>query len=200
LKRGRIRSALVVLACAALFCAVGLAQGATAAEKADAPADTDAVTATGGAGSIGRTGAEKPDGSWLDTDTPSKRDSALDDAPGLGNVLIRLTVAMLVIIGVLVGGLFVVQKISRRKFNLGFGGKDRSLRVVDRLTLGSKTYVCLMQVCGRYLVVGVTEKEMTVLTEVALPGEPEDGDKEMAFSGVLADAKSGANTERSSEN
>jgi len=198
LKRAHARSVWIALTCAALLCAGVMAQGAADPEKAAAPADTDAMTASGSAEGGAGTSVEKSGSDWLD-DASSKGDSALDDVPGIGVVLIRLVVAMLVIIGVLVGGLFAVQKISRRKFSLGLGGKDRPLRVVDRLMLGSKTYVCLMHVCGRYLVVGVTEKEMTVLTEVALPGEAEGRDGETPFSKELADAKSGLPAEHSSD-
>ncbi len=42
---------------------------------------------------------------------------------------------------------------------------------MEKISLGAKTHLCLLNACGRYLVIGVTEKEINVLMEVTLPGD-----------------------------
>jgi len=109
--------------------------------------------------------------------------------PDMGKTLLRMVLFMLLLLGLLVAGAVVFQRWARGRITLG--GPKRPLRVVDRLTLGPKTGICLVNVCGRHLVLGIAEKEIGVLLEVPAPEE----DTEIPdFDGMLAQAGSGSGT------
>jgi len=110
--------------------------------------------------------------------------------PDMGKTLLRMVLFMLLLLGLLVAGAVVFQRWARGRITLG--GPKRPLRVVDRLTLGPKTGLCLVNVCGRHLVLGISEKEISVLLEVPMPQE--DGDNS-DFPGMLARVE----TERSAK-
>ncbi len=101
----------------------------------------------------------------------------------MGAMLARLVLAMLLVLALLVGGVVLFQRFGRRALKLG--GRDRPLRILDRLALGPKKSVCLLSAGGRHLLLGVGEKEITLLMEMSLPQEPaeEDGFAEV-FEGV----------------
>jgi len=103
------------------------------------------------------------------------------DLPDMSTALVKLVVVMLLLLGLLVAGVLVFQRFARGRLKLGRG--NRPLRIVDKLALGPKTGICLLNACGRYLVLGVAEKEISVLMEVPMPSE---GGEENDFSGALA--------------
>ncbi len=93
--------------------------------------------------------------------------------PDMGKTLARLVLATAVILGALVGGFVIFKRYGAQR--LKAGGGRQGLRLVDRLALGPKHAVCLINVAGRYLVVGVAEREMNLLTELdPLLGEETD--------------------------
>ncbi len=65
---------------------------------------------------------------------------------------------------------------------LGRSGSSRYMRLIDQVTLGQDRHVAIMQVGGKYLLVGVTSGQISLLSEVSdedlFPLEPdeEEGD------------------------
>ncbi len=82
-------------------------------------------------------------------------------------VLIRLVASL----GMVVAIILVAAKVLRRRGGLGFGlGLGRNddgprLDVLDRTTLSRGSSVAVVRVGGRGLIVGVTEQQVTLLTE-----------------------------------
>jgi len=100
--------------------------------------------------------------------------------PDMSKMLIRLVLAMGIILALLAAGLMAFQRLARRGLKLG--RNDRPLRIVDKLSLGPKKMVCLLNTCGRYVVLGVAEREITVLLELTLP---DDAEGEQDFAAAL---------------
>lgn len=110
-----------------------------------------------------------------------KPDVSGADLPDMSKALVKMVLFMMLLLGLLVAGAVAFHRFARGKIKLG--GTDRPLRIIDRLTLGPKSGVCLINACGRYLVLGIAEKDISVLLEV--PITTEDG-TETDFSGALA--------------
>jgi flagellar biogenesis protein FliO len=115
--------------------------------------------------------------SYLDEDETSPTSPEL---PSMGSALVRLIAVMALLFALLFGGIVLFQKIARR--GLTVGGGSRPLRIVDRVSLGPKSSVCLVQTCGKALVLGVSEKEISVLLDMDLASQ--EG-KNADFAGTL---------------
>jgi flagellar biogenesis protein FliO len=126
-----------------------------------------------------------PERSFLDEPDAFSEDAPA--APNMTSTLARMVLAMVLILGLLVGGLFLVQKFSRRRFHLGAG--DRPLRILDKVALGPKSSIVLLKTSGRHLVLGVAEKEISVLMEVELASE---GEQSAGFADTLEAVRAGA--------
>ena len=95
-----------------------------------------------------------------------------DQVPDMSRVLVRFVLAMVAVVALLAAGLVGYQKLTRRGFKLGRAAPPGGgLHIVDKLALGPKQWVCLLNTCGRYLVLGVAEKEISVLMELTFPEE-----------------------------
>ena len=103
------------------------------------------------------------------------------ELPDMTKALVKVVVVMVLLLGLMAGGVILFQRFARGRLRLT--GGDRPLRIVDKLALGPKTWVCLLNVCGRHLVLGVAEKEVNVLLEVS-PSLEEEADND--FSRALA--------------
>jgi flagellar biogenesis protein FliO len=163
--------------------AVLLCVGAGAAEDppAGAALATTAASAAVTAPDSSAARAAAPATSFMDA--PEGADTAGSAVPHVGAALARLVGALALIGALLLGGLVLLKRFAGRTLKLARGGPEKPLRVVERVSLGPKTHICLINACGRYLVVGVTEKEINVLMEVTLPGD-ESASKD--FAGLLA--------------
>lgn len=105
----------------------------------------------------------------------------ISDVPKMPRAISRVVVVMIFLFALLLGGLVIFQKISRKGLNFG-GDSKRPLRVVDRVSVGPKSSVCLVQTCGKALVLGVSEKEITVLMDMDMnAAQPADKD----FAGAM---------------
>jgi flagellar protein FliO/FliZ len=49
---------------------------------------------------------------------------------------------------------------------LGRTGSSRYMRLIDQITLGQDRHIAIMQVGGKYLLVGVTSGQINVLSEI----------------------------------
>ena len=103
--------------------------------------------------------------------------------PDMRAALTKMIVVVLVLCGLLVGGLMAFKRFGRRGMRLS--GTARPLRIVDKLAVGPKQWICLLNACGQYLLVGVAEKEISVLMEMTLPEDEEGNPKD--FAGALKD-------------
>ena len=124
--------------------------------------------------------------SFLDEDAEAP--GQVPEGPGLAQTLLRLALALAFIFALLVGGLILFQRVARRGIKLP-GAGDRPLHVVDRVSLGPKQGVVLLNACGRRLLIGVSEKEMTVLTE--LDAQADAGDFKSAMDASDSGRKAG---------
>lgn len=65
---------------------------------------------------------------------------------------------------------------------LGRTGSSRYMRLIDQITLGQDRHVAIMQVGGKYLLVGVTSGQISLLSEVSdedlFPLEPDNAEGE----------------------
>ena len=95
------------------------------------------------------------------------------EAPRMGSVILRMALGLVVVTALLVIGLVAYQRLSRR--GMGIGGAARPLRIVDKVALGPKKWVCLLNAGGRYLLLGVAEKDVNLLTELFPPEESDEG-------------------------
>jgi flagellar biogenesis protein FliO len=170
------------------LCAVAVAAG-------DSPTgSTVAATAGSTAGTTSNSNAilaAKPEMSFMDS--PEGAETAGSAVPHVGTTLARLVGALVLIGALLLGGLILFKRFAARTLKFARGGAEKPLRVVEKVSLGAKNHVCLLNACGRYLVIGVTEKEINVLTEITLPGD-ESAAKD--FAALL----SGAGPEKRSAN
>ena len=181
----------------AMTVAVLLWAGAVAAQDSAAGA---AVAATAGstAGTTPDAAAARPAAPVSFMDAPEVADTTGSAVPHVGVTLARLVGALVLIGALLLGGAILVKRFAGRTLKFARGGPEKPLRVVERVSLGAKTHICLLNACGRYLVIGVTEKEINVLTEITLPGD-ESAPKDFAalLAGVTAADASAAPAKRS---
>ncbi len=128
-----------------------------------------AVIATGASTVIAaeQTAPSDSEPSFLDESEPAE--PLAPPVPELGPALLKMVGAVVLLLGLLVGGLLAFQKFARR--GVKFGRTERPLRIVDKLAIGPKKWVCLLNVCERYVVLGLAEKEINVLMEVTPPDE-----------------------------
>jgi flagellar biosynthetic protein FliO len=159
-------------AAALLLCAAIAAPAVAWGAPGSAAPAAQPATASGPAAA---TGTSAPEGGRAITgpsflDSPDAVEAPGSALPNVGITLARLVGATLLIVAVLVGGALLFKRFAKRALNFSRGA-DSPLRVVERLALGPKNQVCLIQACGRYLVIGVTEKEINVLMEVTPAGD-----------------------------
>jgi flagellar biogenesis protein FliO len=129
--------------------------------------------------------------SYLDESEEVESDSPSEPyVPKFGEAMGRLIGVMVLLFALLVGGLVLFQKFSRRGLTLG--GESRPLRVMDRVSLGPRSSVCLVQTCGKALVLGVSEKEITVLMDMDLA--PQSG-QEAGFAGTMQQVSDSSTTD-----
>lgn len=169
----------VAMTVAVLLCTGAIAAGDPAASTVGTTAGSAAVTTSNSAA----VPAAKTETSFMDT--PEAADTAGSAVPHAGVTLARLVGALVLIGALLLGGLILFKRFASRTLKFARGGTEKPLRVVEKVSLGAKTHICLLNACGRYLVIGVTEKEIHVLMEVTLPGDdaaPKD------FAALLAGA------------
>ena len=65
---------------------------------------------------------------------------------------------------------------------LGRNGSSRYMRLIDQITLGQDRHIAIVQVGGKYLLVGVTSGQISLLSEVSdedlFPLEPDNAEGE----------------------
>ena len=81
--------------------------------------------------------------------------------------MLTTAIKMIAALGVLLGGLFVVYYFTRRmtRFN-GNGTRDKLIRVLANKFIGVKKNICLVEVPGSVLILGITNDRITLLSEI----------------------------------
>ena len=82
--------------------------------------------------------------------------------------MISTAIKMLAALGVVLGGLFVVYYVTRRMTRTDAGGgKDKLIRILANKFIGVKKNICMVEVPGSILILGVTHDRITLLSEIA---------------------------------
>ena len=81
--------------------------------------------------------------------------------------MLATAMKMIAALGVVLGGLFVVYYFTRRmtRFN-GAGTQDKMIRVLANKFIGVKKNICMVEVPGSVLILGVTNDRITLLSEI----------------------------------
>lgn len=129
---------------------------------------------------------EKPASSGPESDravTPSMTDMVLPS-------LTRIGLSLLIIIGIIYISVFLMRRLSGRRTG---GGRGKTIQVIEQTFLSPKKSVCLLKLADRAVLVGITEANISLLTEMAWDELPQDflqkaTEKRAGFQGFLADA------------
>ena len=74
---------------------------------------------------------------------------------------------MVAALGVVLGGLFVVYYFTRRVTRTdGAGTRDKLIRVLANKFIGVKKNICMVEVPGSVLILGITNDRITLLSEI----------------------------------
>ena len=81
--------------------------------------------------------------------------------------MLTIALKMFAALGVVLGGLFVVFYFTRRVSKLQtFGPKETLIRVLANKYIGVKKNICVVEVPGSLLILGVTSDRITLLTKI----------------------------------
>jgi len=81
--------------------------------------------------------------------------------------LIATALKMIAALGVVLGGLFVVYYFTRRMTRTDVhAGKEKLIRVLANKFIGVKKNICMIEVPGSILILGVTNDRITLLSEI----------------------------------
>lgn len=96
---------------------------------------------------------------------------------GIGLMVLKSLGMLCVVLGVLIGILYVVKRITQTQT----GRRDKSMiRHMSTFYLAPKERVVLLNVMGRNILIGVTPQTITHLTDLAPMGEDDPKDEQMA--------------------
>ncbi|MCL5036817.1 MAG: flagellar biosynthetic protein FliO [Chloroflexi bacterium] len=189
------------LSCGPVFCVEGAppnkvspTPSKTAPGSAAAPSKKAAVGEAGGAAagtssapvSAGAVTGEKapPAGN-----TDEERLDEIEPVGGTSNFMGVLGKAAFGLVIVCVFALLVLYFFyGKRSHGIGPVGKNRSIRLLEKLDMPPNKSLYLVEVLGRYLLLGVTEKDITVLEEIPPESVPEEVKEKIVAPGVQAPA------------
>ncbi len=81
--------------------------------------------------------------------------------------MIATALKMFAALGVVLGGLFVVYYFTRRMSRFdSSGAKEKWIRVLANKFIGVKKNICVVEVPGSILILGVTNDQITLLTKI----------------------------------
>jgi len=92
------------------------------------------------------------------------------EIPSLPGSLVKAFTSLLIIIGLIILTVYLLKRFLFSKGDLGISGK--SLKMLSNIYIGDKKRVCIVEVLGKILVLGVTNSSITLLSEI-------EGDKVM---------------------
>lgn len=81
--------------------------------------------------------------------------------------MLTTALKMVAALGVVLGGLFVVYYFTRRMTRSdGAGTRDKLIRVLANKFIGVKKNICMVEVPGSILILGITNDRITLLSEI----------------------------------
>jgi flagellar protein FliO/FliZ len=81
--------------------------------------------------------------------------------------MITTAVKMLAALGVVLGGLFIAYYFTRRMTRTNAGGaRDKLIRILASKFIGVKKNICMVEVPGSVLILGVTNDRITLLSQI----------------------------------
>lgn len=81
-------------------------------------------------------------------------------APDMGSLLLRLTISLIIVIGLAV---LVIKFLQRQA---SFSGTGRWIRILDQVAIGPNRALILAEIAGKIYVLGVTDHNITKLMEI----------------------------------
>lgn len=79
---------------------------------------------------------------------------------------VRMALALLGILAFFIGGVFLVKRYATKLKKLPFGKKERLIQVVATHYLGNKKSISLVKVTGEYMVVGVSNEGISLISKL----------------------------------
>lgn len=108
---------------------------------------------------------------------------------GAGTLLVKGVFALVLVLGLLLGGVALLKKIAP---GMGAGASGRGMEILGRTPIGPKHAAVLLRVGGRVLVLGVSGDRMQTLAELKDPEEverlvspPAPGGAQPGFHGLM---------------
>ncbi len=81
--------------------------------------------------------------------------------------MLATALKMVAALGVVLGGLFLVYYFTRRVSKLDrSGAKEKWVRVLANKFIGVKKNICVVEIPGSILILGVTSERITLLTQI----------------------------------
>jgi flagellar protein FliO/FliZ len=81
--------------------------------------------------------------------------------------MLATALKMVAALGVVLGGLFVVYYFTRRVTRSdGAGSRDKLIRVLASKFIGVKKNICMVEVPGSILILGITNDRISLLSEI----------------------------------
>jgi flagellar biosynthetic protein FliO len=125
--------------------------------------------------------------------TPAKTDT-LSASPTTGLTesvlpsITRLGLSLLAIVVIIYATVFLMKKLSGNKI-----GRGRTIQIIEQTYLAPKKSVCLLKLADRVVLVGITENNINMLTELDCESMPADylnklKEQQTGFQGYLNNA------------
>jgi len=152
---GYSKKVVLLLAASALGCGVLMAQPAQSAS--DAPKSEEAASNTSQSGPADKSGTE---GSFFTQDPDLSGGSGF--AGGAGELFFRAMLAVLFVIVLGVGAIYVSRRLLPRIIN----APGKKIRVVETAHLGPKKAVHVIEVGNRRFLIGSTAENITRLADI----------------------------------
>ena len=81
--------------------------------------------------------------------------------------MLATALKMVAALGVVLGGLFVVYYFTRRMTRShGAGTRDKLIRILANKFIGVKKNICMVEVPGSVLILGITNDRITLLSQI----------------------------------
>lgn len=107
------------------------------------------------------------------------------DQPDFIATAIKMFSALLLVLGIFMGSFYLLRRVVKR--DVGTRGRN-VIRIIDRSYIGVKKSVTLVDVAGKVLVLGVTDNQISLLTQIEDPDRIEQlkGSKVTGASGSFS--------------
>ena len=134
-------------------------------------------SATGHAGKAGAVSLEGISGTGTESaESPAAESPAEVANPGMGSMMVKVIVTVLLLIGILYGGMRALRALSGRVGGGAF--RPGAISVLHKTHIAPKKAIYVVKVGGKAMVVGVTDSQINHLSdldneELASLGEPE---------------------------